>query len=101
MEGWIYALDTVDVVVELTLDNRLEIGLHVLSSYLHHVSDGVLASKLHLVHIRSDDGDLVVFDLGSLFGLNQLAAVYTGTVEFHLHIAAADDLAFKCGCRSY
>ena len=39
----------------------------------------------------------MILDFQSFPGLNQLEAVHTGAVHFHLHIAAADDLAFESG----
>ncbi len=39
----------------------------------------------------SDQLDLVIFYFGSIFCLNQLAAVYAGTVKLNLHITTADD----------
>ena len=57
-----------------------------------------LLPQLHFVDVRSYQCDLVIFDLRCILCHNQLAAVYTGAVEFNLHIAAADDLTFKCRC---
>ena len=42
--------------------------------------------------------DLVILNLGSIHGLNQLAAVHTGTVELNLHVTTTDDLTLECGC---
>ena len=87
--------------MELTLDNRLEIGLHGFSGNINHICDAVLASQLHLVHIRSHDGDLVILYLGSVFGLYQLGAVHTGSVELYLHVTTADNLTFKSGSKCH
>ena len=81
--------------MELTLEYRLEIRLHALSGYLYHVSDAVLAAHFEFVEVFSDQLKAVVFHFGHLLRLYQLAAVHSGTVEFHLHIAFADDLAFE------
>ncbi len=97
LSGMHHALDAVDIAVELTLEHGLEIGLHVLSRYFHDVAQAVLASKLEAVEVRSDQLDLVVLHLGRLFGLHQLEAVHSGSVELDLHLLAADDLAFKRG----
>ena len=97
LSGMHYTFDAVQVAVEFTLEYRLEVGLHALSCNLYHICDAVFASNFEFVEVRSDHFDLVIFYLRHIFGLYQLTAVYTGTVEFYLHIAAADDLAFKCG----
>ena len=95
------SFDTVDIVMELTLDNRFEIRLHVLSGNFYNICNAVLASQFHFIYIRTNDSDLMVFDLGSIYSLYQLGTVYTGSVELYLHVAAADDLAFKCGSECY
>src|SRR5699024_5608229 len=97
LSGMHYTFDAVQVAVEFTLEYRLEVGLHALSCNLYHRCDAVFASNFEFVEVRSDHFDLVIFYLRHIFGLYQLTAVYTGTVEFYLHSAAADDLAFKCG----
>ena len=45
LTGVIYTLNTVDVVVEFTLDNRLKVRLHVLTGNLNNVCNAVLASR--------------------------------------------------------
>src|SRR5699024_10151753 len=101
MSGMHNAVDAVHVVVELTLEYRLEIRLHALSGYLYHVGDAVLAAHFEFVEIFSDQLKAVVFHFGHLFRLYQLAAVHSGTVEFHLHIAFPDDLAFECAGKGH
>src|SRR5699024_5595460 len=90
----------VDVVMELTLDNRLKVRLHVLSSDFYNIGDGILTSQFHFVYVRTYNGDLVIFNLCSVYSLYQLSTVYTRTIKFNLHIAAADDLTFKCRSES-
>ena len=53
LAGVVYTLDTVDVVVEFTLDNWLEVRLHVLAGNLNNVCNAVLASIFHLINFRS------------------------------------------------
>ena len=98
LSGMHHTFDAVQVAVEFTLKYRLEIRLHVLSGNLNNVCNAVLGTYLELVDVRSDQLDLVIFYFGSIFCLNQLAAVYTGTVKLNLHITAADDFALKCRC---
>ena len=43
----------------------------------------------------------MIFHCGQLFGLYQLEAVFSGTVELYLHIALTDDLALECGREGY
>src|SRR5699024_12142090 len=54
MSGMHNAVDAVHVVVELTLEYRLEIRLHALSGYLYHVGDAVLAAHFEFVEVFSD-----------------------------------------------
>ena len=96
----VYTLDTVDVVVEFTLDNRFKVCLHVLACNFNNICDAVLASKFHVVYFRSNYCDLVIFDLRSVTGLYKLCTVNTGTIEFNLHVFTTDDLTFECGCES-
>ena len=84
--------------MEFTLEYRFKVGLHTLSCYFYYITDALFASYRHFVDVRSYQCDLVIFDLRCILCHNQLAAVYTGAVEFNLHISAADDLTFKCRC---
>src|SRR5699024_960898 len=77
------AFDTVNVVVELTLNNWLKVRLHVLSGNLNNICNAVLASQFHAVYIRTNDGDLVVFDFRSVYSLYQLSTVYTRTIKLN------------------
>src|SRR5699024_4456598 len=54
LSGMHNAFDAVHVVVELTLEYRLEIRLHALSGYLYHVGDAVLAAHFEFVEVFSD-----------------------------------------------
>ena len=96
----VYTLDTVDVVMEFTLDNRLKVSLHILTSNFNNICDAVLAAEFHLIYFRSNDCDLVVFDLRSITGMYKLCTVYTGTIELNLHVFTTDDLTLECRCES-
>ena len=100
LTGMICALYTVQVRMELTLDNRLEIRLHALACYFYDVSKGVLGTNLKCINIRSDDFDLVILYFAHILGLYQLEAVHAGTVELYLHIFTTDDLTLECRCVS-
>ena len=97
----VYTLDAVDVVMEFTLDNRLEVRLHVLSSYFYYVSDAVLASKFHLIYFWTNHCNLMVFYFRKLTCLYKLCTVYAGTIKLNLHFFTTDDLTFKCRCECY
>ena len=101
LSGVVYTLDTVDIVVEFTLDNRFKVRLHCFSCNFYYVCDAVFTSQFHLIHIWSYDGDLMIFYFVHLYVMHQLGTVYTGTVKLYLHIATTDDLAFKCRSKCY
>ena len=61
----VYTLDTVDVVVEFTLDNRFKVRLHVLTCNFNNICNAVLAAEFHLIYFRSDQCDLVILYLRS------------------------------------
>ena len=92
---------TVQIRVEFTFEYRFEVCLHALSCYFYYITDRVLASYFKCIDIRSDDFDLMVFDLRCFFGLNKFETVNTGTIEFNLHITTTDDFTFKCRCECY
>ena len=95
----VYTLNAVDVVMEFTLDNRLEVRLHVLAGNLNNVCDAVLASFFHLINFRSYNCNLVILNFRSITGMYKLCTVYTGTIELNLHIFTTDDLTLKCRCK--
>ena len=90
-------LNAVQELVDLTLEDRLKVGLHGLAGDLDGVGQGDLAADGDLVHLGAFDGDLVILDLGGILGDDQLEAVLAGAVDLDLHIALADDLALKGG----
>ena len=92
----IYAFNAVNIVMELTLNNRLKIRLHLLAGNLNNICDAVFAAKFHLIHFRTNDCDLMIFHFAHLSCLDKLCAVYTGTIKLNLHIFTSDDLTFKC-----
>ena len=86
--------------MELTLNNRLEIRLHLLSSNFYNIGNAVFAAKFHLIHFRSHNCDLMIFHFAHLSCLDKLCTVYTGTIKFNLHVFTTDDLTFKRRCKS-
>ena len=91
------ALHAVEEGVDLTLEDRLEVGLHGLAGDLDGVAHGDLGADRDLVDLGAVDVDLVILDLGGVLGGDQLEAVLAGAVDLDLHVALADDLAFECG----
>ena len=83
--------------VDLTLEDRLKVGLHGLACDLDGVAHGDLGANRDLVDLGADDLDLVILDLGRVLGGDELEAVLAGAVDLDLHVALADDLAFECG----
>ena len=100
LSGMVCTFYTVQVGVEFTLNNRLEIRLHVLACNFYDVCKGMFGANLECIEIRSDHFDLVILYFAHILGLYQLEAVYTGAVEFNLHIFTADDFTLECRCVS-
>ena len=92
----INSLNTVNVIVEFTLNYRFKIRLHSLSRYFYHVSDRILASQFHFIYIWSYNCNLVVLYLIHASCLHKFCTIHTGTVELNLHIFTTDNLAFEC-----
>jgi len=88
---------TVDEVVELTLENRLKVALDVLTGNLNLNCQIHLAARLKLVNIGTKQFNLVVFHSSELFGLNQLEAVKTGTIDINMGVLLTDDFTFEGG----
>ena len=103
LSGMHDTFQTVDEVMEFTLEHGLEIALHVLAGHLYYVADGLLAADFHLVEVRSDQLDLVIFYVSHRQGTNQLETVLVriGTVKLNLHFFSTDDLTLKCRSEGY
>ena len=91
------AFHAVEEGVDLTLEDRLKVGLHGLACDLDGVAHGDLGADRDLVDFGAFDHDLVILDLGGVLRGDKLEAVLAGAVDLDLHIALADDLALKCG----
>ena len=89
------ALDAVEEVVELTLDNRLEVGLPGLAGHLQRDGQADLGAGLELVEVGAVQNDGVILDILGFFGAAELAAVHAGAVDLDLGVVLADDLAFE------
>ena len=96
----VYTFDTVDVVMELTLDNRFKVRLHVFTCNFNNICNAVLAAKFHVVYFRTNNCNLVVFYFTRFTCMYKLCTVYTGTIKFNLHVFTTDNLTFECRCKS-
>ena len=83
--------------MNLTLDNRLEVRLHLCSRYLYISSQCEGLTLLQLVQILADNGNLVILDVVCVTGLYDLTGGCLMGAELYLHIASADNLALECG----
>ena len=81
--------------MDLTLDNRLEVRLHLCSRHLYISSQREGLTLLQLVQILADNGNLVILNLICIAGLYQLAGGRLMGTELYLHIASTDNLTLK------
>jgi hypothetical protein len=58
------ALDAVEELVDLALEDGLEVGLHGLARDLDRIGGGNLGADGDLVELGADDLDLVILDVG-------------------------------------
>ena len=89
------ALDIVDQVVELTLQNRLEVRLHLAAGDLHQNGDGQVLALLDIADVRAFEDDLAVLNLVHLLGDQDLHAGGPAAAALHEQIVLADALALK------
>lgn len=88
--------DTFHIVepgVDFTLDDRLEVGLHLLARDVNAGGKGVF--EFSGIDIRAVHGDLVILDFRSILHLDKLTGGVLGGPELDLHIGLADDFAFE------
>ena len=97
LSGMHHTFNAVKITVEFTLKYWFKVGLHILSCYIYNVCDLLFASNFHLIKVRSDQLELMIFYFRGLFGTYQLEAVYSGSIELYLHITTTDDLTFISG----
>ena len=86
--------------MNLTLDNRLEVRLHLCSRHLYIGSQREGLTLLQLVQLLAYNGNLVILNLICIAGLYQLAGGRLMGTELYLHIASTDNLALECGSES-
>ena len=78
------ALGAVDVVVDLPLEHRLEVLLHLSAGNLDHDAQGQRAALSHVVDLGSMHRDLGVLDLGHLPHAQVLERLAAPTAELDL-----------------
>ena len=90
-----HAFHVVEPCVDLTLDDRLEVRLHLLAVDLDDGRQRIF--QIAGVNVRTVDGDLVILDLGGIPHQDQLTGGVLGGPELDLHIRLTDDLALERG----
>jgi len=95
LAGVHHALHVVEPCVDLTLDDRLEVGLHLLAVHLDKGAHGIF--QIAGVDVRADQRDLVILHLVGILHQDQLAGGVLGGPELSLHVGLADDLALERG----
>ncbi len=91
------AAGAVDKVVDLALQHRLKVGLHLATGHLHndaHVH-GTLFGNLLIAW--TNQGDLAILDLVHLGHAQVLEAAGVFAAELDPHVGLAHDLAFEGG----
>ena len=71
------ALDAVQELVDLSLDDRFEVGLHVLSRYLDCIGGGDPVADGDIIQIGTDKFYLVILYCGCIHRVDQLEAVHS------------------------
>ena len=90
------AFHIVEPGVDLALDHRLEIGLHLLARDID--AGGKRVFQIAGVDIRAVDDELVILDLVHVLHENKLAGGVLCGPELDLHVGLTDDLALECSC---
>ena len=89
------ALGVVDEVVNLALQDRLVVLLHLAAGHLHDDGQGQLRTGRHIGQLRADDLDLAVLDLVHALGGDPFHHVGAAAAGFQINIVAADPLALE------
>ncbi len=89
------ALGAVDQVVDLPLEDRLEVGLHLAARHLHPDGQRQAAAGLDVVDVRADDLDLAVVDLVHVHAGHELEGRGPVAAELDVGVRLADALALE------
>ena len=93
LAGVHHALHVVEPGVDLALDDRLEVRLHLRARDLD--IGGQRVFRRAGINVRAVDGDLVILHGVGVPHPDQLAGHVLAGVELHLHVLLADDLALE------
>ena len=85
----------VQIGMNLALENAGEVGGYVLAAHFHNNSSVHLRAWCYVVKIGAFHHNRMVFDVFNVFNFNQLEAIHARTVNFHLHVGAANNLALE------
>ena len=77
LAGVINSLNTVNVVVEFTFDNRFKVRLHLLTCNFNYISKTVFTAFFKSIYLRTYNCDLVVFYFIHILCLYKFCTVYT------------------------
>ena len=89
------ALGVVDQVVNLALQDRFVVLLHLASGHLHDDGQGQLGSGRNIGNLRPDDLDLAVLDLVHALGGDPFHHVSAAAAAFQINIVAANPFALE------
>ena len=90
----------VDKVVELPLQHRLEIQLHLAASHLDQNSHIHRAADLHILKVGADDLDLAILHLVHWHHTQVLVGAAVLAAELDPHVGPAHDLTLEGGAVS-
>ena len=88
-------LARVDEVVDLALEHRLEVLLHLAAGHLDHDAQVHGAAVGHLVEVGADDRHLAVLDLVEVDHAQVLEGTRVLAAELHAHVVLAHTLALE------
>ena len=91
----LYAFSAVDEVVDLALQNRLEVLLHLSTCYRHHDAQGHFHPLLKAVEVRPDNGDLAILNLIHILHRQPFKASATLAPSLSTEVLTANHLALK------
>ena len=90
-----HALGAVDQVMDLALENRLEIGLHLAARHLDPDAQRQRRRLSHVTRLRPDHRDLAVFDLRQLARVHVLERRCAIAAKLDMRLLLAHALALK------
>ena len=95
------ALDIVHQMMELALQDRLKIRLHLPAGNLNQDTDRQILPLFNIGDIRSLHNNFAVFDLIHFLGNEHLDPGCPAAAAFHVQIILSDTLTFKGGTKGH